>query len=309
MFGMALLGNFLVTAASLAAQLSPWFDFLGVADDEEETPPEPGPTAEFDPETGILEPALAPADFAEALIGTSDADTVSAEAGENLIAFLGDGHDTANGGTEDDTIVAGAGDDTILLREGDDTALGGDGDDRIYGGLGDDTIWGGAGNDTLSDSRGDDTLHGGAGDDMIEGRAGNDTLTGGSGDDRISGDTLFGGTNMARGVDTLDGGAGNDTLFLGDGDTGTGGTGADTFSIFEIADPDEEAAIVTDFDPEEDHLRLHYLPEENEDDLPVVAMTYAPDSDTTDLMVDGQVIASLFGDVSAYAARVELVAQ
>ncbi len=110
-------------------------------------------------------------------------------------------------------------------------------------GGGNDTVFGGDGDDLLAGGAGDDTVDGGKGNDVINGNAGNDVLIGGSGADSLNGgddqDILDGGL----GADTLNGGLGNDVIDLGDGDTGTGGGGFDTFVIAKASN-----VTITDFD-------------------------------------------------------------
>lgn len=70
-----------------------------------------------------------------------------------------------------------------------DDNFGGDQRDNVMGGgLGNDTLYGFDGNDTLSGGDGDDLLDAGAGDDVLDGGAGDDTLIAGEGHDTI----LFG---------------------------------------------------------------------------------------------------------------------
>ncbi len=127
----------------------------------------------------------------------------------------------------------------------------------ILGGLGDDTIdlaahgilaetgwWGnlaegGAGDDQLTASlTGFDTLKGGPGDD---------TLTSGAG---ATGDITG---DPEAGASYLDGGAGNGTLIGSLGDTMTGGSGEDLFSLGVNG---LEPIVITDFTPGEDVLQL-----------------------------------------------------
>ena len=71
-------------------------------------------------------------------------------------------------------------------------------------------------------------------DETLEGRIGNDNIVGNYGD-----------------LDTLDGGIGEDRLSLVNGNTGTGGPGADIFQVY----PDTNGSI-TDFRPGVDSLRI-----------------------------------------------------
>lgn len=122
--------------------------------------------------------------------------------------------------TTSETVVmqTGGGNDTITV-----TALAGTGIRNVV-------MDGGDGNDVLDGSTANVTLQifGGAGDDKLLGGSKSDTLLGGDGNDSLSG---------GKGTDTLDGGTGNDTLDAGkDGsqDVVTGGTGADTFTRYQL---------------------------------------------------------------------------
>lgn len=100
------------------------------------------------------------------------------------------------------------------------------------------------------------------GEDTLTGSALNDTLAGGDGADVISGgdgdDALFGAFSREtraddEAADTLDGGAGDDTLFLGDGDVGNGGEGADVFVTTQDA---VETVQISDFNVDEDVIAV-----------------------------------------------------
>lgn len=166
--------------------------------------------------------------------------------------FGTDADETLVGTNEDDTIFGRLGNDTIWGNLGNDSLFGETGDDSISGGDGTDNLLGGDGNDLLGGWNGDDTLIGGAGNDGLYGDAGNDTLIG-QGD--IYG--LNGG-----GIDGLNGGAGADTfdLTLGiassqvNGNTTTVGLG----SSYKFAG-NNDYALITDFNPNEDKIRLSRL--------------------------------------------------
>lgn len=149
-------------------------------------------------------------------------------------------NDTLRGDAANNQLRGGAGDDVLAGRGGNDTLFGNEGHDRItdrlgendlVGGDGDDVLVAGAGRDLLQGDAGHDTLHAGPGNDHLHGGTGADTMRGGKGADVLRGgkgnDTLIGG----MGRDTLIGGDGRDRLVLGDGDTGIGGTGADTYVV------------------------------------------------------------------------------
>ena len=155
--------------------------------------------------------------------------TVDLNAGETPTG----GDDVILGTPEADTIKALAGDDTICGEGGDDIINGGNGDDWIDGGAGNDQIRGNNGMDEIFGDVGDDEIRGGADDDTIEGEDGDDTLSGQGGNDTIDG---------GNGVDDISGGGGQDTLYAGSGATvGTGklvfgGSGSDTL----IGGPDAD---------------------------------------------------------------------
>ncbi len=202
--------------------------------------------------------------------GSSHADHLVGDSGDNLLASTGG----------DDTLIGGAGNDTLILTVG-------SGDSLLVGGEGNDELWGYSGNDTLDGGTGDDELDGAAGADVLDGGDGRDTArydfsdagvtidlamgTGAGG--HAEGDTLTGienlngsahadhftgddGDNWAWGQggdDTLRGGAGNDYLNGGDGeDLLTGGEGADTF-VFGNGDR------VTDYQDSSDWIDIRAL--------------------------------------------------
>jgi Ca2+-binding RTX toxin-like protein len=181
--------------------------------------------------------------------GTSGNDTITAPAGEAIVASGAGGDDSIAGGTLADSLSGGGGNDTLSGGDGDDSIAGGTGNDSINTGLGNDWIEGGSGNDTIGGMAGRDSVFGGRGDDLIawndpdgdvvNGGAGDDTIIGGN----IAADTIEGGRgddsitafatspNDATASDWLSGGAGDDTILGGDAaDTLIGGTGDDLMS-------------------------------------------------------------------------------
>jgi serralysin len=164
--------------------------------------------------------------------------------------FGGEGADILNGGAGNDSLNGGTGND-ILDGSGDsvglDTFTGGFGDDNygVYNsatvitenaGEGNDTVWT-AVNYTLSANVetlyliGNTTGIGNAEDNLVIGYgAGNNTISGGVGNDYLNG---------GAGNDSLNGGIGHDILDgSGDSvglDTFTGGTGDDTYGIYNSA--------------------------------------------------------------------------
>lgn len=234
--------------------------------------------------------------------GASDLATPDAY-NADLAYFLGGSDETLAGSPGDGHLASNAGDDAFTLGDGNDNAAGG------AGGAGDDVIAGQGGNDVLAGNGGDDTLPGGPGGDTISGGSGNDTIYGGPADDTLSGDS-FAAADASGGAGTIDGGAGDDNIFLGDGDEATGGTGADSFQVFEIESPDAPAANITDFSASEDSLHVHYHaqtdPDTGDPVDPGLSVAYDADTDVTSVSLFGGEIATLAGDAGITAADVTL---
>lgn len=119
---------------------------------------------------------------------------------------------------------------------GADAMYGGYNDDIINGGVSADVLYGGDGNDTLNGGGDNDVAIGGKGNDILIGESSTDRLYGGIGQDQLYGgtdnDTLYGSVHITDdGGDILYGDDGNDMLFLWDGDTATGGSGRDRFTL------------------------------------------------------------------------------
>ena len=132
----------------------------------------------------------------ENVTGTSYADTLRGDAGNNVLVAMGGG-DVMHGGAGDDTMDGGAGNDDLD---------GGDGNDLMRAGLGNDSAVGGIGADVMYAGAGDDSMNGAGGHDWLFGEAGNDSLHGGN-----ARDIVFGGD----GFDVLGGGAYDDILASG----------------------------------------------------------------------------------------------
>ena len=217
------------------------------------------------------------------LNGGGDDDLIWGNKGDDLL-FGEEGDDKLFGNLGKDILIGGGGDDYVVGGSGNDYLLGGNGDDKLLGKRGKDTLKGGGGMDYLWGDSGDDLLDGGADKDWLKGGRGNDTLDGDAGNDRLWGgqdaDLLIGGL----GNDTVIGELGNDVL-IGvnpydeqpgqlERDTLIGGRGQDTFILgdafkvyyddsqiqFIIAPPPTEPppsyALITDFHPGEDIIRL-----------------------------------------------------
>lgn len=224
---------------------------------------------------------------ADALTGGDGADLVSG-GGQNDLAFGNEG---------DDTVLGGAGNDELYGDQGADSIAGGTGHDLLHGGEDDDSLDGGDGNDLLFGAEGDDQMQGGAGNDYLLGGFGADEMNGGDGNDTLdgtftSGDSRFGPFDEDS-ADTLTGGAGDDHLFLGAGDTGAGGLGADLFESGAYIETDAEAAMVTDFDPSEDQIQisvdLQATPDPN-----VIVVDFA-DGTGANIVVDGTTVLRVTG--------------
>ncbi len=196
----------------------------------------------------------------ENLYGSSHADTLAGDDGNNIIGGEG-GNDTLVGNGGNDHLAGEAGDDTVNGGNGADRLTGGAGADTLNGdadndsidaGADNDLVSGGDGNDNLYGGTGDDQLDGGEGNDILEGAAGADQLNGGNGIDTVSyassavgvtvvmggvssggdadGDTMSGIEQVLGSFqnDIITGDANANTLWgLGGDDTLTGGVGAD----------------------------------------------------------------------------------
>jgi Ca2+-binding RTX toxin-like protein len=226
----------------------------------------------------------------ENLIGSSYADTLTGDTGNNVLDG-GGGSDTLNGEAGADTLWGGGGADTLNGGGGADTLKGGGGADTLNGGNGNDTasylesnagvlvslidhtasggeaqgdtldsienLTGSLHVDTLAGDNGSNVLDGLDGNDTLKGYGGADSLYGGDGADSLYGmdgtDTLLGG----NGSDTLLGGNGADTLLGGGGnDTLTGGGGPDAFVFNTALNAAGNVDEVTDFNVADDIFHL-----------------------------------------------------
>ena len=253
--------------------------------DDEPPPPAPVGDAGGDMVT-FVEDALVSTGGADADIYLYDpeasgavAATIDAGGGDDIIN-LGGQFDRATlvGGQ----LSGGDGNDTISAVGFSSTISGGAGDDSIGVEMGSSSISGDDGNDVIRAINADTdqtTVDGGAGNDTLDGTGSNNILlSGAAGDDVIVTDGRVAiGTGFVLGAD---GGAGNDTLTHSvevfpllpqdqafAGATLTGGEGTDRFEIllttgsgsFEASadDPlvfENEAAVVTDFEPGIDQI-------------------------------------------------------
>lgn len=113
--------------------------------------------------------------------------------------------------------------------------------DILVGTVGNDQIDAGAGNDAVKGGAGNDVLRGNLGADYLEDTSGADSLYGGYGNDDLVALDLYG----SGAPDLLDGGANDDALLGDNGDTMTGGDGADQFSVY--WQPGDAPVTLTDF--------------------------------------------------------------
>lgn len=159
--------------------------------------------------------------------------------------------------------------DELLGSGARDVIFASDGDQRVEGFGGDDHLDGG---DVLAGGEGADVLHGGSGDDVLRGGA--DAVT-----------------------DYLNGGAGDDLIVAGAGDVASGGTGADGFAL-----EGSGAAVITDYAPATDHIRLHY-----DATGPAPELTTEIGDDGLALYSGGELVAVFEGVEVLDTAAIELV--
>ena len=189
----------------------------------------------------------------DSIIGDADNDTIHGNDDNDSIQS-GVGADSVFGDAGNDTIDADIGNDSVYGGSGADSLSGSGGNDLIYG---DDTVAGALdGDDTISGGIGADTVHAGGGNDSVDGGADNDSLLGDAGNDTMQGgsgnDTLDGGA----GIDLLFGGTGSDQFTVGRGDSATGGSDQDVFTLATLPggsgsftiDGNTEAGTTSDFD-------------------------------------------------------------
>lgn len=187
----------------------------------------------------------------EDVIGSLNADSITGDAGNNLLSgyfgadsLYGAGGDDylETGGGLGTVIDGGDGEDTVFLFSNADGAvkinLSVEGEQQIAS----DTSVTISNVENVSGYYYNDTIIGSAGDNKLYGDFGNDLLRGGNGNDQLFGDGFDHGDGAivtdaySVGDDTLIGGNGNDTLTGGGGaDRLEGGLGSDTF-VFEYAD-------------------------------------------------------------------------
>lgn len=240
------------------------------------------------------------AGITEINLGSGD-DNIVVENGSAVIR-TGEGNDTVDAhGLASGIIFAGSGDlvfgsnvqsgseygDEIGIVADGAVFQGGTASEHAIG-IGEGTeLFGNGGNDNLYSYFGDITLDGGEGNDSLFGNANEQRFcecTRASSIDEMTNDS----------VDHLYGGAGNDTLELSHGDFGTGGIGADEFTIYNSNNTFTSLAVttVTDFSPEDDALVLYvgggdaYSSDDISYDLSGRIEVYESD-ENTHILVDG----------------------
>lgn len=191
---------------------------------------------------------------------TGDGEEIQVDASDQVTTGT-NGDDTIRGTDGTDSVYGLAGEDDIYLGDGDDMGtISLEAEDAMWeattagdfieayensgffgavGGTGNDYIDGGHGNDAITGSQGDDTLRGNLGADTLVDFEGSNELFGGYGDDSLIA------TDYDHAPDLLDGGANDDYLYGNDGDTMTGGSGSDFFSIWWTGG--EDPVSITDF--------------------------------------------------------------
>ncbi|MEL7098609.1 MAG: hypothetical protein AAGM84_07255 [Pseudomonadota bacterium] len=160
-----------------------------------------------------------------------------------MLARLGLGNDTAQGGGGNDTLIGNDGDDELRGGGGNDTLLGGEGDDRLSGEAGQNFLRGGAGDDVLLGGGEDDRLRGDAGRDVLVGNGGRDVMHGGADTDAFV--FIFGGTEQQEnwaGI-ILDFSQGNDKLWMSPHGNATY-TSQDAYDLFTASAVQHGAHVV-----------------------------------------------------------------
>jgi Ca2+-binding RTX toxin-like protein len=248
-------------------------------------------------------PATEGTEGPDTIEGGTGADSIRGLGGNDLIDALG-GNDSAQGGQGADRIFGGDGDDSLEGNGGNDLIDGGDGADELFGQFGNDTLRGRTGNDTLLGGTGDDLLDGGADNDILIDYEGADSLFGGAGSDALAG---FVAARFSPSGQFLSGGTDNDMLGGDRLDTMTGGEGEDSFVLFDVGDG---AALITDFDPALDSLRIIVDGEDGADTSGLeVLRRPTPDGGGLEIVVAGEVQAILQQVRPEAVFEVELVSQ
>jgi len=226
------------------------------------------------------------------------------ENGNSLRGTLG--ADVINGFGGDDRIQSGSGDDTISAGAGDDTTLASHGNDVVDLGAGNDQH-NPLKHDNRFDHKGNDTIEGDVGNDLIREFWGDDVLDGGSGNDTVSAVDFYATANgNDNNGDIVNGGEGDD-IFIEDAlDTLAGGDGNDTFQIDILEAKTENAAIIKDFAPGKDLIRITHV---NDQDMktnpPKLSVT--SDENDSEIRVNGDLVAVVEGLKTLSADDLEYV--
>jgi len=221
-----------------------------------------------------------------------------------------------DGTDESERLDGGDGFDLLLGDSGDDTLVGENFADTLIGGSGDDFLRGGNGNDVLTGFGGtmpeaptelddfgnlietpDPAIAEGFGSDTLNGGLGNDVLFGTV---DANGDGNFDAIDEDTAADSLNGGFGDDTLYMGNGDIGTGGEGADTFTAGTWVDPGTPA-VINDFNAAEDTLAVIYQPTESDFPETLDVTIEVLDNDAV-VSLNGQAIMQVLGGASTVTA-------
>lgn len=226
----------------------------------------------------------------------------------SVYGFGGVGDDVLQAGTGSSALYGGAGADVVAVvyeaGEAPQFLHGGSGDDVVQGGAGADRLGGGE-HDTAPGGSGDDTLAGQDGDDTLRGGWGADLLTGGAGDDLLDHRGTDAELRIAEHhehawhvdgeADTLSGGRGDDTVRIDLADTASGGAGADVFWVHQGGG---DAAVIQDFEPGADILRISLDPHgaETPED---VALSRSEDGADTLVTLRGETLVVLRGCADA----------
>jgi Ca2+-binding RTX toxin-like protein len=277
--------------------------------------------------SGTISNLLSDVSFDFSLINyQSGNNTLTGDASNNIIVSIDTVDSSLSGNDGADVLVT--------IGEADNTVSGGNDSDFIANlGTGNSNLSGNSGADTIVNiGTGNNTLNGGNGSDLlVNAGTGDNTLNGGNGADILinygSGAALNGG----NGNDILMGGSGEDTLTGDDGnDILTGGDGADTFQFsaeyslsttityktinlgftkikmpqisYSVGWETSGSDTLTDFNPDEDIIEIDIT-----DTLGTASTDLSFNSTTSELSLDGNVIATLEGVTDFDVNNVQLI--
>ena len=242
-----------------------------------------------------------------ALVQNADVAVNAINVNENGNSLRGTlGADVINGFGGDDRIQSGSGDDTISAGAGDDTTLASHGNDVVDLGAGNDQH-NPLKHDNRFDHKGNDTIERDVGNDLFREFWGDDVLDGGSRNDTVSAVDFYATANgNDNNGDIVNGGEGDD-IFIEDAlDTLAGGDGNDTFQIDILEAKTENAAIIKDFAPGKDLIRITHV---NDQDMktnpPKLSVT--SDENDSEIRVNGDLVAVVEGLKTLSADDLEYV--